>query len=162
YLNFMGNEFGHPEWIDFPREGNHWSYHYARRQWSLADNPGLKYHFLEKFDQAMIRLCAEKSWLAGPGPRLLHDHGNDQVLAFSRGAEVFVFNFSPTRSFSDYRIPAPSGKYRLILDTDSPDFGGHGRVDPGVEHFTLPGEQGRPGLFLYLPNRAGLVLSRGD
>ncbi len=49
YLNFMGNEFGHPEWIDFPREGNNWSFHFARRQWHLADDPDLKYQFLCPF-----------------------------------------------------------------------------------------------------------------
>jgi|TARA_B110001450_G_scaffold246123_1_gene259899 1,4-alpha-glucan branching enzyme len=53
YLNFMGNEFGHPEWIDFPREGNNNSYHYCRRQWSLFDNQDLRYSQLGEWDKAM-------------------------------------------------------------------------------------------------------------
>ena len=56
YLNFMGNEFGHPEWIDFPRKGNNWSYHHCRRRWDLADRTDLRYHHLLNFDKAMLKL----------------------------------------------------------------------------------------------------------
>ncbi|MBW1988361.1 MAG: alpha amylase C-terminal domain-containing protein [Deltaproteobacteria bacterium] len=162
YLNFMGNEFGHPEWIDFPRPGNNWSCWYARRQWSLADNPKLKYHYLEKFDQAMVRACRDRGWLAQPGPYLLHLNEGDMVLAFVRGFDVFVFNFHPTRSFTDYRILAPAGVYQYLLDSDDPEFLGHGRLDHSVEHHSSPDDQGRVGMYLYIPNRTGFVLKRKE
>jgi 1,4-alpha-glucan branching enzyme len=162
YLTFMGNEFGHPEWIDFPREGNNWSYHYARRQWHLADDPRLKYHQLDRFDKAMIVLARQTRLLASPWPRQLWEHNDDKVLIFQRGDLLFAFNFHPTRSFSDYQFPAPPGRYRIVLDSDDPGFGGHGRVDNAQTHFTLtPSHPDHPAhrLSLYLPNRTALVLS---
>ena len=113
YLNFMGNEFGHPEWIDFPREGNGWSYKYARRQWNLVDNPELDYHFLGDFDQKMIEVVkGEKNFIKTPVQEIWHNDG-DQVLAFMRGDLVFVFNFSPTRSFTDMASWCPRATIRL-------------------------------------------------
>ena len=110
YLNFMGNEFGHPEWIDFPREGNNWSYKYARRQWNLVDDTDLKYHYLGDFDRDMIHLLQENGCLTYLIAGLLADNRPDQVLAFERGDYVFVFNFNPVRSFTDYGIQMQSGK----------------------------------------------------
>jgi 1,4-alpha-glucan branching enzyme len=164
YLNFMGNEFGHPEWIDFPREGNNWSFAYARRQWNLVDDPNLKYRFLACFDRDMIQLAKTYRIFTDGAPRLLHEHGWDQVIAFARAGLIFVFNFHPTVSHFDYRIDAPPGKYRLILDSDSSGYGGHGRLDPDQEHFTRPeaDAHGRhPRLSLYLPTRTALVLRNG-
>jgi 1,4-alpha-glucan branching enzyme len=166
YLNFMGNEFGHPEWIDFPREGNAWSYHYARRQWHLRDDRTLRYHLLADFDKAMMALARERRLLDIPGLQFLFEHLADQVLAFERAGLVFVFNFHPTESFSGYGIPAPCGKYRLRLDSDASAFGGHGRVAPGQEYFTEPvvdvrGVHGDR-LRVYLPSRTALVLERVD
>jgi 1,4-alpha-glucan branching enzyme len=163
YLNFMGNEFGHPEWIDFPRAGNNWSYHYARRQWHLLDDPTLRYRFLAAFDREMIRLARHARLLEETEPRHLYDHAGDKILAFTRADLLFVFNFHPTRSFVDYHLPAPAGKYRLVLDSDAPDFGGHGRLAPHQEHFSLEITRGgvkQQVLSLYLPNRAALVLRR--
>jgi 1,4-alpha-glucan branching enzyme len=162
YLTFMGNEFGHPEWIDFPREGNNWSFHYARRQWHLAADAQLKYHQLDRFDKAMIALAKQTSLLASPGPRQLWEHNDDKILAFQRGELIFAFNFNPTRSFSDYQFQAPPGRYHIVLNTDDPGFGGHGRVDNTQAHFTLtPDRPGHPShrLSLYLPNRTALVLA---
>jgi len=161
YLNFMGNEFGHPEWIDFPREGNHWSFAYARRQWYLVDDPNLKYRYLAHFDRDMIALAKTYRILESGEPRLLHEHGENKVIAFERAGLVFVFNFHPTTSHFGYRIDAPPGKYRLILDSDSPDYGGHGRLTADQEHVTLfeAAEGGGPNLLsLYLPSRAAIVL----
>jgi len=160
YLNFMGNEFGHPEWIDFPRSGNGWSYAYARRQWSLADRPDLKYRCLLQFDRDMIALAAEADLFADPWPHLLAEHDENKIIAFRRGGLVFVFNFHPTRSHVDYRMAAPGGKYRLILDSDSPVYGGHGRLAPDQVYFTMPAsDRGEtPVLSLYLPTRTGVVL----
>jgi 1,4-alpha-glucan branching enzyme len=161
YLNFMGNEFGHPEWIDFPREGNNWSYHYARRQWHLRDDPNLRYRFLAEFDRAMIAMAGVRHLLDAPGPHFLHEHIGDQVLAFERAGLVFVFNFNPAKSFTDYAIPAPAGKHRLLLDTDAAGFGGFGRVASGQEYFTFPaGDAGGAAhkLQVYLPSRSALVL----
>jgi 1,4-alpha-glucan branching enzyme len=159
YLNFMGNEFGHPEWIDFPREGNNWSYRYARRQWSLADNMGLKYHFLSCFDQAMIALAREHSLLDMPEIRLIREHTEDKVLIFQRGPLMLAFNFHPIRSYTDYGFTAPSGEYRMILDTDAPAYGGHSRLIPNQHHVTIPASSNNEHtLHLYLPARTALVL----
>ena len=162
YLNFMGNEFGHPEWIDFPREGNGWSYQYARRQWPLVDNPDLKYQYLDRFDKAMIRLAREADLFAAAWPYLLHEHNDQKVLAFHRNGFVFAFNFHPSDSYADYCFHAPPGVYRMVLDTDAPAFGGNGRLVPGQGHQTLAGNPGVGTahlLHLYLPTRTAIVLA---
>ncbi len=161
YLNFMGNEFGHPEWIDFPREGNNWSYRYARRQWHLVDNPNLKYRFLALFDRDMIDMSLRFGVIGSPGPRLLLEQDTDRVLAFTRAGLLFVFNFHPTRSHTDYRFEAPPGRYDIILDSDDPRYGGHGRLRKDQAHFTLPEKkdgQTRHMISLYLPTRTAVVL----
>ncbi|MBN2688634.1 MAG: alpha amylase C-terminal domain-containing protein [Deltaproteobacteria bacterium] len=158
YLNFMGNEFGHPEWIDFPRPGNNWSYRYARRQWHLADDPGLKYHFLGRFDHDMIEL-AKNHGLQGFQPlHLLHEKSDDKIIAFQRGDLLFVFNFHPTSSYNHYRFTAPPGEYAILLDSDAPRYGGHGRIDISKHHFTTP-HHGENSISLYLPTRTALVLA---
>lgn len=160
YLNFMGNEFGHPDWIDFPREGNNWSFHYARRQWHLMDDPHLKYGLLARFDRRMIALFTRFDLLSKGEPALLWAHEPDKVLAFSRAGWIFAFNFHPNRSFTDYGIPAPRGSYRMELDSDDRAVGGHGRLTPNQAHHTLE-ERNNPWghrLRLYLPCRTGIVL----
>ena len=163
YLNFMGNEFGHPEWIDFPRKGNDWSYRYARRQWHLADDPNLKYSHLLCFDREMIRLAEKYHLHESSRPQHLYEHGGDKVIIFERAGLLFAFNFHPTQSFADYGFPAPAGKYRMILDSDAESHGGHGRLAPEQIHTTMP-EQSESGmhyvLSLYLPNRTGMVLKK--
>ena len=162
YLDFMGNEFGHPEWIDFPREGNDWSHYYARRQWSLADNQDLKYHFLADFDREMIEMARRYYLLAAPEVYLLREHTEDKVLAFQRAGLLFVFNFHPFQSHQNYRFWAPEGEYRVILDTDSPAYGGHGRLQPEERHVTFspPPDYNYPVLSLYLPSRSAIVMER--
>jgi 1,4-alpha-glucan branching enzyme len=158
YLNFMGNEFGHPEWIDFPREGNQWSYHYARRQWRLADDPGLKYHQLLRFDRDMLALARENDLFQHP-PRLLHEHDGDKIMAFERAGSLWVFNFHPEASFTDYGFECPAGPYRLRFHSDEPRYGGHGRLH--VDHLHRVPKSNRR-IRLYLPNRAALVLSPSE
>ncbi len=165
YLNFMGNEFGHPEWIDFPREGNHWSYHYARRQWHLRYDMNLRYRFLAEFDQAMIKLVRRGDLLQSSTPRMIYEHVADQVLVFQRGGWLFLFNFNPVESFADREIPAAPGKYKLVLDSDADAFGGHARVAPGQEFLTsvvLKENQPENRLRVYLPSRTVLVLEKID
>ena len=162
YLNFMGNEFGHPEWIDFPREGNGWSHKYARRQWNLVDNKDLDYHFLSDFDRAMIKVVkSEKRFNLTPVEEVWHNDG-DQVLAFKRGKLLFVFNFSPTQSFADYGLLVEAGEYGVVLNTDAKDFGGNGLADDNVKHFTnydpLYEKVGKGWLKLYIPARSAIVL----
>ena len=164
YLNFMGNEFGHPEWIDFPREGNGWSYKYARRQWNLVDNHDLCYHYLGDFDREMLRvLKSEKAFNLTPVQEVWHNDG-DQVLCFERGKLVFVFNFSPTRSFTDYGFLVPEGSYRVVLNTDAKEFGGNGFADDSVEHLTnydpLYAKDHKGWLKLYIPARSAVVLMK--
>lgn len=162
YLNFMGNEFGHPEWIDFPREGNGWSYKYARRQWDLVDREDLKYRFLNAFDNAMIGLIGGKRNFQSLPVEKLWEKDDDQVLAFKRGDLVFVFNFNPMKSFTDYGILAPEGEYIGVMNSDSPEFGGHGNISDEVKHFTqhdeLYSKYGVSWLKLYLPARTAQVL----
>ncbi len=141
YLNFMGNEFGHPEWIDFPREGNGWSYAHARRQWSLAQNPALRFSDLEAFDRAMVSFVRDNNILGmGYAWNLRMDEENKTVV-FSHGRFVFVFNWHPGKSLPDYTIPVPEpGKYRAVLSTDEARFGGAARENPEAEHFSFPVE----------------------
>ncbi len=164
YLNFMGNEFGHPEWIDFPREGNGWSYKYARRQWDLVDNKNLAYHYLGDFDEAMIRVIKSiKNFQATSIKEIWHDD-NDQILAFERGDLVFVFNFSPKHSYTDYGFLVAPGAYETILNTDNKDFGGNGLVDESMVHFTnvdpLYAKEKKEWLKLYVPARSAMVLRK--
>ncbi len=164
YLNFMGNEFGHPEWIDFPREGNGWSYKYARRQWDLVDREDLQYRFLNAFDNAMIELVSRRHNFQAKPIQKLWEKDSDQVLAFMRGDLVFVFNFSPDKSYEGYGLLAPGGVYSTVLSTDNPDFGGFGNIDETVEHFTKPDPLYTPAgverLPLYLPARTAMVLRK--
>jgi 1,4-alpha-glucan branching enzyme len=163
YLNFMGNEFGHPEWVDFPSERNHFSFRYARRQWSLKYDPDLLYHALYLFDREMIRLAAGTDLFASHRPVLYYIHEDHKILAFERPPLFFVFNFHPSRSFFDYRVDGPAGRYQLILDTDQSRFGGHDRVAPDQEFFTVsegPSCPDRHRLSLYLPSRTALVLEK--
>ena len=164
YLNFMGNEFGHPEWIDFPREGNGWSHKYARRQWDLVDRQDLQYHYLNDFDNAMVALVKKTKNFQSLPVEKLWEKDDDQVLAFKRGDYVFVFNFNPYKSFSDYGILAPAGEYNVVLSTDNPDFGGYGNIDEKTAHFThydeLYAPHGVEWLKLYLPARSAMVLKK--
>ena len=169
YLTFMGNEFGHPEWIDFPREGNGWSYKYARRQWSLVDNPNFYFSDLNRFDRAMVQLLRSRLLMEKdengvhlPWVYNLWDNEGDQVVAYRRGKLIFVFNWNGQKSFSDYGILAPEGKYRVVLNTDSKEFAGFGLSDDSIEHFTQPdplyaGDH-KGWLKLYLPARSAVVL----
>ena len=156
WLNFMGNEFGHPEWLDFPREGNDWSYHYCRRQWSLVDNPELRYQQLNHFDQDMIQLAKEHNLLASNPAQQLHVHIDDQILAAERANLIFIFNFQPNKSFPDYPVHiSRQGKYRIILDSDSDQNGGHQRIDASLTYATDQDDK----LTLYIPNRTCMVLA---
>jgi 1,4-alpha-glucan branching enzyme len=164
YLNFMGNEFGHPEWIDFPREGNNWSYSHARRIWSIAENPELKYHWLYDFDKEMIQLINQNRLLTVPSVDLVLDNKPDQVLAYHRGLFLFVFNFNPTKSFTDYGIPLGAGKYKIVLNSDNGRFGGQDLVDEDISYYTMPsaGIDSQHYLKLYLPARSALVFKKID
>ncbi len=164
YLNFMGNEFGHPEWIDFPREGNGWSYKYARRQWNLVDNKELCFHYLGDFDQAMLKtLKKHRSFEKQNVVEIWHNDG-DQVFAFRRGDLYFFFNFSPSNSYTGYGFPVEQGAYEYILNTDNPDFGGNGFNDDKMIHYTVFDQRlardNKGWLQLYLPTRTACVLKK--
>lgn len=164
YLNFMGNEFGHPEWIDFPREGNGWSCKYARRQWDLVDNKNLLYHVMADFDADMLKLLkGVKSFQTTPVQEIWHND-EDQVLAFQRKDLIFVFNFNPKKSFTDYGFLVTPGKYMAVLNTDSPLYGGNGLTDDTVEHFTvadpLYAREKKEWLKIYIPARTAVVLKK--
>jgi len=164
YLNFMGNEFGHPEWIDFPRDGNGWSHKYARRQWYLADNENLKYRFLNDFDIEMLNVVKKVDQFQATEIRKIWDNDADQILAYMRADLLFVFNFNPVRSFTDYGFLVPPGKYEVVLNSDAIRFGGNGLSDDSIHHFTLHDplyEQENKGwLKLYIPARSAVVLRR--
>jgi len=160
YLNFMGNEFGHPEWIDFPREGNNWSFKYARRQWSLAERDDLKYHYLYDFDINMIAFVKDNDLLSNKITEKVYSHNVDNILAFKRGDYLCVFNFHPSQSFTDYRIPL-AGRFIIVFDTDRKEFGGYERIDRDMLYISsrAPGEKlNAPlGVSLYLPARTGII-----
>ena len=164
YLNFMGNEFGHPEWIDFPRDGNGWSYKHCRRIWSISEDPELKYHWLYDFDREMIKFISEHKLLTIPSVDFVMENKPDCVLAYHRGLFLFVFNFNPVKSFTDYGIPLGPGKYHIILNTDAGRFGGYELIDEDIPYYTLPnkGLTSQHYLKLYLPVRTALVLKKID
>lgn len=161
YLNFMGNEFGHPEWIDFPRQGNNWSYHYARRQWRLADDARLVYRFLARFDRDMLALAKKHGLPDGSAPHLLYEHTDDKILIFERGGLILAFNFHPSRSHTDYPFQAPSPQYRMIMDSDAAIYGGYARLAAGQVHAAVDEIELTSTPYqirLYLPTRTAIVL----
>ncbi len=151
YLTFMGNEFGHPEWIDFPREGNNWSYAHARRRWDLADDGLLKYKYLQLFDQKMVAIISR---LQGKFHYITIKQ-EDNLLSFSRDDYLFIFNLSPTESYTDYPIPTFDGEYKLVLNTDSKQFDGHGFIDDSGMYFASHEK-----LSVYIPARSAIVLQK--
>jgi len=162
YLNFMGNEFGHPDWVDFPSQRNNFSFHYARRQWSLKSDPDLFYSCLFEFDRQMIHLVKDQDLFSSPHVNLLHLHEENKVIAFERKNLIFVFNFHPSTSFSDYLLDAPPGEYQMVLDSDQIQFGGRDRLKKDQVHFTHdPIKFGERNLLsLYLPTRTAIVLKQ--
>ena len=162
YLNFMGNEFGHPEWIDFPREGNGWSYHYCRRQWSLAENPELRYEYLREFDKSMIAFLKKERIMIKKAD-CHYIHNSDKIMIYSKGKDVFVFNFHPSRSFDSHWVSVPEvGEYQVVISTDESRFGGFDRVDKNYVYTAVDNGGTRPGFHCYLPNRTGIVFKKID
>ena len=162
YLNFMGNEFGHPEWIDFPREGNGDSFHYCRRQWSLMKSPFLKYHYLSDFDRDIIHLIRKYNVLEEKYPDLDYIHEDDHILAYERGGLLFVFNLSPTRDYYDYEIPVRKGKdYEILFTSDDEKYGGFGRIDHVTFSAFMPDKKGNF-LRMHIPPRTCMVLKPKD
>lgn len=158
YLTFMGNEFGHPEWIDFPREGNGWSYKHARRQWSLSEADYLRYRPLMLFDRDMVHLFIDNKILKGK-LKIIRQDEEKKILIFSRGEYLFVFNFNPSGSFSDYMFDVPAGKWSVVLESDATLYNGFDRIDTKTEHFTQ--RIGKEDLLsLYIPSRTCMVLKR--
>jgi 1,4-alpha-glucan branching enzyme len=165
YLNFMGNEFGHPEWVDFPREGNNWSYHYARRLWSLVDREDLKYKYLNEFDKGMLNLVRENQVLGAWDLKSLWINNDENVMAYKKGGLTFLFNFHPTNSFKEYGVPVDSiGKYKVIFDSDRKEFGGHSRISSDIVYETrnLPDKGNSDGIIIYLPAKTVLILKKID
>ncbi|AOW02445.1 1,4-alpha-glucan-branching enzyme [Yarrowia lipolytica] len=166
YLNFEGNEFGHPEWLDFPREGNGSSFHYCRRQWPVVDDKLLRYQHLNEFDAAMQHRGDHYGWLSADQAYVSLKNEDDKVVVYERAGLVFVFNFHPNKSFTDYRIGVDQpGTYTLVLDSDSPEFGGFGRIDhEKTRCHTEPLEwNGRANcMHIYIPSRVALVFARED
>ena len=162
YLNFMGNEFGHPEWIDFPREGNNWSYQQARRIWSISENPELRFHWLLDFDHDMINLVKNERLLEDPFVQWITDNPSDQVLVFSRKDLLFIFNFNPTASFEGYGFQIQPSKYKIILHTDAHAFGGFNRIDDRMTYYSMPeaGLGSNHYLKVYLPSRTAIVMKK--
>ncbi|KAK0526512.1 alpha-1,4-glucan branching enzyme [Tilletia horrida] len=161
YLSFIGNEFGHPEWLDFPREGNGNSFLHARRQFNLVDDHLLRYKYLYHWDGAMNKLEDQYKWLAAPQAYISLKHESDRVVVFERAGLLFAFNFHATNSYTDYRVGVEvPGTYVIALDSDAKEYGGHGRVDHATEFFTNPMEwNGRKNFVqLYLPTRSAIVL----
>ena len=158
YLNFMGNEFGHPEWIDFPREGNGWSFHYCRRQWSLKDNGLLKYQWLNDFDYDMVHLCKRHKIFRQGMANLMLMKAPEQMLCFARCDLFFVFNFHSSNSLEHILIPVYPDTKELVVKFSSDDekYGGFSQV----AHMTYPIKEfdGVRYAELYIPARTAIVL----
>ena len=162
YLNFMGNEFGHPEWIDFPRIGNNWSYQYARRQWSLSDDPTLKYEFLLRFDKSMIKLCTDLHLFKHEFAKLLNLDELNKTIIFERNHLLFVFNFHVSNSIPGYEFPvSEGGEYEIILNSDDQYYGGFNRIDPTVKYSTFYSTTNNKFMLpIYNINRSVLVFKK--
>lgn len=163
YLNFMGNEFGHPEWLDFPRAGNGDSYHYARRQWNLIDDETLKYKFMNNWDRDVNMLEERYGWLHATPGYVSWKHEDDKVIIFDRAGLVFVFNFHPTKSFADYTIGIrQQGTYKVVLCSDDAKYGGENRVDTTIKHFTKPEPYAELPyrMMIYTPSRTAIVYAQ--
>ena len=157
YLTFMGNEFGHPEWIDFPREGNGWSYHYCRRQWSLVDNENLKYKFLNQFEKDMVALAKKQKLLGTQDKQLLLDNTR-KILFYKKGSAFFAFNFHPSRSYEGLFLPVEEeGSYQVIQSSDDYCYGGYGRIHH-ISYEAKKNADGKLGIQVYLPSRTAMVL----
>lgn len=161
YLNFMGNEFGHPEWIDFPREGNNFSFHYARRLWSLADNDLLKYDWLLKWDGKMLEEIKKNKQLGNDIFRLWLDNDR-KIIAYRNKDIVYIFNFHPQNSYDSFQVPIhDKGKFKVILDTDDEEFGGFGRISKDVIYESKNLENtDYDGIEIYIPSRTALALKK--
>lgn len=162
WLNFIGNEFGHPEWLDFPREGNNNSYHYARRQWNLVDDELLRFKFLNNFDKQMNSVEDKYKWLAAHPAWVSWKHEDDKVIVFERANLVFIFNFHPSKSFFNYKVGVENpGKYMIVLDSDESKFGGHSRLDHATEFLTFeePYAGRKYSMNVYAPSRTCFVLA---
>lgn len=162
YLNFMGNEFGHPEWIDFPREGNNWSFAHCQRKWSLADNPSLRYSELNKFDVSMIHLMKKENLMEGSIQCRWLD-GEKKIIAFEKRDFLWIFNFHPQNSYPNFELPLfQDGCFQVVLDTDQEEFGGLGRIshdfDYDIQKLSMDPQE--KGIVLYLPSRCAMVLKR--
>ncbi|KAJ5599428.1 1-4-alpha-glucan-branching enzyme [Penicillium hetheringtonii] len=132
YLNFEGNEFGHPEWLDFPPS------------------------------RAMQHTEAKYGWLHAPQAYISLKNESDKVLVFERAGLLWIFNFHPTDSFTDYRVGVDvAGTYRIVLDTDDAAFGGLSRNVKDTRFFTtdLPWNGRNNFVQVYIPTRTALVLA---
>jgi len=165
YLNFIGNEFGHPEWVDFPREGNNWSYKYARRQWSLVHSWEYKYEWLANFDRGMtFFINTHHVHISGPAENLWIDN-EKKLIIFARGGVLYAFNLHPTWSqetvFINCRVTGP-GSYQPVFSSDDLAFGGQNRISMETVYHAEDTEFGF-GLRVYLPCRTAVALARiGD
>jgi len=176
YLNFMGNEFGHPEWIDFPRgpqrlpngkfiPGNNNSYDKCRRRFDLGDADYLRYHGMQEFDRAMQHLEEKYGFMTDDHQYISRKHEEDKVIVFEKGDLVFVFNFHCNNSYFDYRVGCRRpGVYKVALDSDAGLFGGFGRIHHAAEHFTTDcSHDNRPHSFsVYTPSRTCVVYAPAD
>jgi 1,4-alpha-glucan branching enzyme len=162
YLNFIGNEFGHPDWVDFPREGNNWSFQHARRQWSLLQNPDLKYRFLALFDREMLALVTKYRLFDQVFANQLNMDEQNQTIVFERQGLIFVFNFHVSNAVPDYEFAVPHpGDYRILLNTDRVDLGGHGRISEDQVYTTrFDAANETHHLMIYNTNRTAQVFER--
>jgi 1,4-alpha-glucan branching enzyme len=159
YLTFMGNEFGHPEWIDFPREGNGWSYHHCRRQWSLAENKDLKFRYLKEFEGDMVKLIKKQKVMGAKDYQLMM-HNDKKLMFYQKGNAYFAFNFHPMGSYEGLFLPVPEeGQYQVVMSTDDYCYGGHGRIHHNT-YETVQNPDGRIGIKVYLPSRTAMVLTK--
>eukprot|EP00770_Monocercomonoides_exilis_P009440 MONOS_9395.1-p1 / transcript=MONOS_9395.1 / gene=MONOS_9395 / organism=Monocercomonoides_exilis_PA203 / gene_product=1,4-alpha-glucan branching enzyme / transcript_product=1,4-alpha-glucan branching enzyme / location=Mono_scaffold00387:4141-6597(-) / protein_length=564 / sequence_SO=supercontig / SO=protein_coding / is_pseudo=false len=164
-LTFMGNEFGHPKWIDFPRKENGWSFEHCRRRWSLMEDEGLRFKYLMHFERRMIEVDEQFHWMTEPHFSQAKHDNTQKIIAFERKGLVFLFNFHPTASYADFKVGVRQpGKYKIVLNTDSKEFGGGGRIEEDSEYFSSPisWDGHYHSIQVYIPSRVALVLHMVD
>ena len=159
WMSFIGNEFGHPDWVEFPTPDNDDCFEYAYRKWYLATDSALMYEKMAAFDrdlmhQRKIAVTWDESYMTAP---LLDD--NRKLSVFHRDRVVLVCNTTTDVSYEDVWVPVPEqGNYRVILSTEEHRYGGYGRVNENMQYATIAVD-GNAYIRLYVPSMSAIFMT---
>lgn len=127
YLNFIGNEFNHPEWVEFPSKENEWSFERCRRYWDLiSKDHGSYYIFLLNFEKKILKIVSELSFGGRHWLDLLErvpNEENSNLLIVKIGSSLKVV-INTSQDLSSYkRSKIDDRKYELILYSGGNEYG---------------------------------------